>query len=58
MLPFSHYEKRIFEEMLLRRLPGPKREGITRERRKLQNEELHFVYPSSNIIRVINSKRL
>jgi hypothetical protein len=44
--------------MVLRKLPGPKREGITGERRELQNEQPHYVYPSPNIIRVINSKML
>jgi len=58
MLRFSHYEKRIFEEMVLKKLPGPEKEGITGEWRKLQNEEPHYGYPSPNIIRVINSKRL
>jgi hypothetical protein len=58
MLGFSHYERRILKEMVLRKLPGPKREGIREEWRKLQNEEPHFVYPSSNNVRVINSKSL
>jgi hypothetical protein len=58
MLGFSHYDMRIFEEMIMRNLPGPNREGITGEWRKLQNEEPHYVYLSPNIIRVRNSKKL
>jgi hypothetical protein len=44
--------------MVLRKLPGPKREGVTGEWRNLQNEEPHYLYPSPNIIRVINSRRM
>jgi hypothetical protein len=44
--------------MVLKNLPGPKKEGIRGEWRKLQNEEPHYVYPSPNIILVINWKRL
>jgi hypothetical protein len=48
---------RIFENRVLRRIFGPKREedGLWR---KLHNDELHSLYSSSNIVRVIRSKRL
>ena len=35
----------------------PKREEVTRERRKLNNEGLNDLYPSPNIVRVIKSRR-
>jgi len=44
---------RVFENRMLRRIFGPKREKVTREWRKLCNEELNDLYPSSNIVWVI-----
>ena len=41
---------------MLRRIFGPKRDEVTREWRKLHNEELNDLYCSPNIIRVIKSK--
>jgi hypothetical protein len=43
---------------MLRRIFGPKRNGVTGESRRLHNEELYVVYSSRNIIWVIKSKRL
>ena len=43
--------------MILRRTFGPKRDE-NREWRRLPNEELHSLYSSSNIVRVIKSRRL
>jgi hypothetical protein len=40
------------------RIFGPKRDEVTGERRKLQNEELHILYSSPNIIRQIKSRRM
>jgi len=37
---------------------GPKKDEVTRERRKLHNEELNDLYSSHNIVRVIKSKRM
>ena len=48
---------RVFENRVLRRIFGPKREGVTGEWRKLHNEELNDLY-SQNIVRVIKSRRL
>jgi hypothetical protein len=48
---------RVFEDRVLRRIFGPKRDEITREWGKLHNEELHNIYFSANIIRVIKSRR-
>ena len=46
---------RVFEKRVLRKIFGPKRDGVTREWRKLNNEELDL-YSSPNIIRVIKSR--
>ena len=47
---------RVFENRVLRRIFGPKRDEVTREWRKLHNEELNYLYCSPNIVRVIKSK--
>jgi hypothetical protein len=44
---------RVFENRVLRRIFGPKRDEVTREWRRLHNKELHALYSSPNIIRVI-----
>jgi hypothetical protein len=48
----------VFENTVLRRICGPKRDEVTREWRKLHNEELHNLYSSPNIIRQMNSRRM
>jgi hypothetical protein len=40
------------------RIFGPKRDDVIGEWRKLHNEELHDLYSSSNIVRVIKSRRM
>ena len=47
---------RVFENRVLRRIFGPKRDEVTRYWRKLHNEELNDLYPSANIARVTKSK--
>jgi hypothetical protein len=48
---------RVFENRVLRRVFGPKRDEVTGERRKLHNEEFNYLY-SPNIVRVIKSRRM
>jgi hypothetical protein len=48
----------VFENRVLRRIFGPKRDEVTEEWRKLHNEELHNLYPSPDIIRQIGSRRM
>jgi hypothetical protein len=50
--------RRAFENRVLRRIFGPKRDEVTGEWRKLQSEELHILYSSPNIIRQIKSRRM
>jgi len=49
---------RVFENRLLRRIFGPKRDEVAGECRELQNEELSDLYSSANIVWVIKSKRM
>jgi hypothetical protein len=48
---------RVFENRVLRKIFGPKREE-GRSWRKLHNDEFHNLYPSPNIVRVIKSRRM
>ena len=48
---------RVFENRILRRISGPKRDKIG-EWRRFHNEEVHSLYRSPNIVRVIKSRRL
>jgi hypothetical protein len=48
----------VFENRALRRIFGPKRGVVTGGWKKLHNEELHNLYWSPNIIRMIKSRRM
>ena len=49
---------RVFENMVLRRIFGPRRDEVTGEWMRLHNEELTDLYSSPNIVRVIKSRRM
>jgi hypothetical protein len=49
---------RVFENRVLRRIFGPKRDEVTGGWRKLHNEELHGLYSSPSIVRVIKVRRM
>jgi hypothetical protein len=48
----------VFENRVLRRIFGPKRYEVTGEWRKLHNEELHDLYSSPSIIRIIKLRSM
>jgi hypothetical protein len=54
----EEHKLRVFENRVLRRIFGPKRDGVTGGFRKLHNEELHNVYSSPNIIRIMKLRRM
>jgi hypothetical protein len=54
----EEHGRRVFEKMVLRRIFGPKRGEAAGEWRKLHNEELHDLYSSPNIIRMIKLRRM
>ena len=49
---------RVFENMVLRRIFGPRKDEVTGEWRRLHNEELNDLYSSPSIVRVIKSRRM
>jgi len=49
---------RVFENRVLRRMFGPKRDEVTGEGRKLHTEKLNKLYSSPNIVRVIKWRRM
>jgi hypothetical protein len=52
------HKLRVFENRVLRRIFGPKRDGVKGGRRTMHNEELHNLYSSQSIIRIIKSMRM
>ena len=54
----EEHRLRVFENKVLRKIFGAKKEEITREWRKLYNAELYALYSSPNIIRSLKSRRL
>jgi hypothetical protein len=48
----------VFENRVLRRIFGPKRDEVTGEWRKLHNEELRDLYSSPSVIRIIKTRRM
>jgi hypothetical protein len=54
----EEHKQRAFENRVLKRIVGPKRDGVTGGWRKLHNDELHNLYSSPSIIRIIKSRRM
>jgi hypothetical protein len=52
----EEYRLRVFVNKVLRRIFGPKRDELKGGRRKLHNKELHDLYSSPSIIRIIKSR--
>jgi hypothetical protein len=53
----EEHRLRVFENRVLRKIFGPKREEVGLWR-KLHNYELHSLYSSPNVVRVIKSRRM
>jgi hypothetical protein len=54
----EEHKLRVFEDRVLRRIFGPKWDGVTGGWRKLHNEELHNLYSWPSIFRIIKSRRM
>jgi hypothetical protein len=54
----EEHRLKLFENKVLRRIFGPKRDEVIGGWRKLHNEELHNLYSSSDVIRMIKSRRI
>jgi hypothetical protein len=54
----EEHRLRVFENRVLRRISGPKRDEMTGGWRNLHNEELQNLYSSLNITRMIKSRRM
>jgi hypothetical protein len=54
----EEHRLRVFENSVLRGIFGPTRDEVTGEWRKLHNEELHDLYSSPSIIRIMTSRRI
>jgi hypothetical protein len=54
----QEHRLRVFENRVLRKIFGPKRDEVTGEWRKLHNEEHRDLYSSPSIIRIIKSRRM
>jgi hypothetical protein len=54
----EEHRLKVFENRVLRTIFGPKRDEVTRGWKNLYNEELHNLYSSTSIIRMIKSRRM
>jgi hypothetical protein len=49
---------RVFQNRVLRRIFGPKRDEVTEKWRKLHNEELNYLHSATYIVQMIKSRRI
>jgi acyl-coenzyme A synthetase/AMP-(fatty) acid ligase len=54
----EEHKLRVFDNRLLRKIFGPKRDEVTRKWRKLHSEDVSNFYSSPNIVRMIKSRRM
>jgi hypothetical protein len=54
----EEHKLKVFENRVLRRIFGPKRDGVTGGWRKLPNKELYNLYSSPSIIKIIKSSKM
>jgi hypothetical protein len=54
----EEHKLRVFENRVLRRIFGPKRDVVTGGWRKLHNKELRELYSSPSILRIVESRRM
>jgi hypothetical protein len=54
----EEHKLKVFENRMLRRIFGPKKDGVKGGWRKLHNEELHNLYSSPSVIRIMKSRRM
>jgi hypothetical protein len=54
----EEHRLRVFENRVLKRMFGPKRDEVTGGRRKLHDEELHNLYSLPRIMTMIKSRRM
>jgi hypothetical protein len=54
----EEHRLRVFDNRVLMRIFGPKRDEVTESWRKLHNVELHNLYSSTDVIKMIKSRRI
>ena len=54
----DEHKLHVFENKVLRKIYGPKRDEMTGEWRRLHNEELHGLYDSPDVVKIMKSRRL
>jgi len=52
----EQHRLRVFKNRVLWKISGPRRDGVTEDWKRLQNEQLYALYSSPNIVRVIKSE--
>jgi len=54
----DEHKLRVFENKVLRKIYRPKRDKLSGDGRRLHNEELHELYDSPDVVRIMKSRRL